>query len=95
MNKSSIGVILVALSIAVSAFAAEKVITVGVKGMVCGFCAQGIEKKFSAEPAVDQVKVSLGEKRVTLKLKDKQDISDETIKRILGDSGYSVDKVER
>lgn len=78
-----------------NAFAAGKDVTATVKGMVCGFCAQGIEKKFSAEPAVEKVQVSLSEKRVTLKLKDGKDISDETIRKLLTDSGYNVETVER
>lgn len=45
-------------------------IKVSVKGMVCGVCAQGIEKKFKAEPAVQKVEVSLENKLVTLDLKD-------------------------
>jgi mercuric ion binding protein len=78
-----------------TAAAAGKEVSVAVKGMVCGFCAQGIEKKFTVQPAVEKVKVSLKEKRVSLTLKDGQELSDEVITKILADSGYNVDKVER
>lgn len=78
-----------------SAWAKTKEINIGVKGMVCGFCAQGIEKKFKSQSAVDQIKVSLGEKQVKLTTKDGQDISDETIKKLLAESGYNVEKIQR
>ncbi len=63
---------------------------VGVKGMVCAFCAQGIEKKFSAQPEVDKVEVSLANKFVKLKFKDGKTLSKEKIAELLKDSGYEV-----
>jgi copper chaperone CopZ len=84
------------LSFSVSSFAfASKAVLIGVNGMVCGFCAQGISKKFSADPAVEKVKVNLENKVVSLNLKPDHDIADETIKSILTESGYSVSKIER
>jgi copper chaperone CopZ len=74
-----------------SAFASAKEITIKVKGMVCGLCAQGIEKKLSAEPSVEKVTVSLKQKKVTLILKDGKELSDETIKKLLSDAGYKVE----
>lgn len=62
---------------------------------VCDTGAQGIEKKFGAEPAIEKVNVSLKEKRVTLFTKDGQEISDEKIEKILVDSGFNVEKVQR
>jgi mercuric ion binding protein len=70
-------------------------INVGVNGMVCGFCAQGISKKFSSNPAVETVKVSLENKLVSLKIKDGKELSDETITSVLKDAGYSVSKIDR
>ena len=76
-------------------FAAEKEIKVSVKGMVCGFCAQGIEKKFKAEPSVQKVDVSLETKLVTIDLKDGKEIDNGKIEKILKDAGYNVEKIER
>lgn len=76
-------------------FAASKVITLVVKGMVCSFCAQGIEKKFSAEPSVESINISLKDKKVILILKDGKDLSDDKIKKILTDAGYTVEKIVR
>jgi mercuric ion binding protein len=76
------------------AFAAKEV-TIGVNGMVCGFCAQGIARKFSADPAVEKVKVSLENKVVSLQLKEGKSISDDSINNLLKDAGYTVSKIER
>ena len=70
-------------------------IKISVKGMVCGFCAQGITKKFKAEPAVAKVDVSLETKLVTLSLKDGLDEPDDKIESILKEAGYNVEKITR
>ena len=48
-----------------------------------------------AETSVESVDVKLSEKKVTLRLKDTQDLSDDRIKQILTDAGYNVEKIER
>lgn len=75
--------------------AVGKEVKVTVNGMVCAFCAQGITKKFKAEPSVEAVDVKLSDKLVKLGLKDKQDLSDERIEEILKDAGFNVVKIER
>ncbi len=71
-----------------------KDVEVGVKGMVCSFCARGIEKKFSAEPAVEKVRVDLKNKIVSLNLKPGQDLDEETIRDIIRQSGLAVEYVK-
>ncbi|MEK2687631.1 heavy-metal-associated domain-containing protein [Bdellovibrio sp. GT3] len=71
------------------AFAAETE-TVGVNGMVCSFCAQGITKKFQEQPEVDKVDVSLEKKFVKLTYKDGKKLSHEKISSLLKDAGYEV-----
>ena len=74
-----------------SAFArAGEELKVGVKGMVCAFCAQGIEKKFNAQPEVEKVQVSLENKFVKLNFKDGKRLANEKIKEILKDAGYEA-----
>lgn len=63
-------------------------ITVSVKGMVCAFCAQGIEKKFLSQKEVEKVQVSLENKFVKLKFKEGQSLSKQTISNLLKDAGY-------
>jgi mercuric ion binding protein len=71
-------------------------ILVSVNGMVCSFCAQGIEKKFKAQKSVETVAVDLDNKKVTLQLKKGETISDETIKEIItNEAGYELVKIQR
>lgn len=77
------------------AFTQAKPITVQVKGMVCAFCAQGIEKKFKSLPEISTVKVSLETKKVDLDIKDGKDVTDEQIKKIVSEAGYDVVNIER
>lgn len=87
---------MILLSVAMSsAHAAEKEITATVNGMVCAFCAQGITKKLSAEPAVEKVDVSLEKKTVKVCLKEGKYLDDKTLEKILKDSGYNVEKITR
>jgi mercuric ion binding protein len=71
------------------AFAAETE-TVGVKGMVCSFCAQGITKKFQEQPEVNKVEVSLENKYVKLTYNDGKKLSHDKIETLLKDAGYEV-----
>lgn len=61
-----------------------------VNGMVCGFCATGIEKTFKAQPEIKTVDVDLQNKLVTLQTKQGQTIDDSKIRKLLGNAGYSV-----
>ncbi len=63
-------------------------IEVGVKGMVCAFCAQGIEKTFLKQAEVSKVEVSLENKYVKLKFKEGKTLSKEKIAEILKEAGY-------
>ena len=76
-------------------FAGTREIFVTVNGIVCGFCAHGIERNLSGKPGVEKVAVSLSDKKVVLTMKDGQDLTDDLIKKVLLDSGYNVEKVER
>jgi len=95
MKKQFMLSMIALLILASNTWARSREVNIGVKGMVCGFCAQGIEKKFKSQAAVDQIKVSLGEKQVKLTLKDGADISDDVIRKLLAESGYNVEKIQR
>jgi len=70
--------------------AAADTIRVTVNGMVCGFCATGIEKTFRAQPEVKTVDVDLKNKVVTIHTREGQTIDDSKIKKLLTGAGYSV-----
>ncbi|MBY0316281.1 MAG: heavy-metal-associated domain-containing protein [Bdellovibrionales bacterium] len=73
----------------------DKEVIVNVKGMVCAFCAQGITKKFKAEPTVSNIDVSLEKKIVKLSIKEGKELPDAKIESLLKDSGYTVEKIKR
>jgi copper chaperone CopZ len=79
-------VVIFGLTTAVSA----DTIKATVNGMVCGFCATGIEKTFRAQPEIKTVDVDLENKLVTLQTKQGQTIDDSKIRKLLGNAGYSV-----
>ena len=66
-----------------------------VNGMVCAFCATGIEKTFRKQPEVDAVKVDLSKKLVIIKTKPGKTISDAKVKEVITYSGYSIGKIIR
>jgi copper chaperone CopZ len=92
MNKSSTWacVLLIAPMIANAA-----TIEMKVNGLVCAFCAQGIEKAFRKNPAVADVVVSLEDRLVAVQTKDGTDISDPELRATLTDAGYDIKSIER
>ena len=70
-------------------------ITTTVHGMVCAFCATGIEKTFRKQPEVASVKVDLPKKHVVIKTKPGQTLSDAKIREVVTYSGYKMDSIVR
>jgi copper chaperone CopZ len=66
-----------------------------VNGLVCAFCAQGIEKKLRKFPATADVLVSLEQRLVAVALKDGQDIPDAELRKALTNAGYTVSTIQR
>ena len=75
--------------------ALAETITTNVKGMVCAFCATGIEKTFRKQPEVATVKVDLGRKRVVITTKPGKTLSDAKIKEVVTHSGYTMGNISR
>ncbi|MFC3549579.1 heavy-metal-associated domain-containing protein [Lysobacter cavernae] len=86
---------LTALLIGVSGFASAKTIEMSVNGLVCAFCAQGIEKTLKAFAATEAVFVSLENRIVAVKLKDGSDIGDDVLRKAIKDAGYTVVSIRR
>jgi copper chaperone CopZ len=84
-----------ALAVLVASSATAATIEMNVKGLVCAFCAQGIEKKLRKLAATADVVVSLEQRLVAVSLKDGQDISDADLRKALTDAGYKVIGIER
>jgi copper chaperone CopZ len=66
-----------------------------VYGLVCGFCAQGIEKTLRKNPATEDVVVSLEHKLVAVTTRDGSDITDGELTQALTDAGYDVKGITR
>jgi len=66
-----------------------------VYGLVCGFCAQGIEKTLRKNPATADVLVSLEHQTVAVATQAGKDIPDADLTRALTDSGYDVKAISR
>jgi mercuric ion binding protein len=92
MNKTTWSVIALMLF---NATASAGTIEMKVYGLVCGFCAQGIEKTLRKNPATADVVVSLENKLVAIGTKEGADISDAELTKSLTDAGYDVKKIER
>lgn len=91
---------MVAMALSLSALSAAaqtgapSTIKAEVNGMVCAFCAQGIEKKIKAMPQAKDVLVDLDKRIVAVELKTGQAVTHDKIKAAITDSGYDVVKIE-
>ena len=89
-------IVFAALLLLASATSAHaETILATVKGMVCAFCATGIEKTFEKHAAVKDVKVDLEAKLLTVHTKDGATIDDATIKKLVTNAGYNVSDIKR
>src|SRR5207342_269616 len=86
---------LFAALIAVTSAASARTIEMDVNGLVCAFCAQGIEKTLKGFPATAEVFVSLEHRIVAVQLKDGQDINDTSLTKAITDAGYKLVAIHR
>ena len=89
MKKS---ILIVTLLFSLNSYALTQKIEV--LGMVCAFCAQGIEKSFGSVAHVKDVFVSLENYFVAIESKDGKSIDEKQIRTIITDAGYDVQKIE-
>lgn len=94
MNRRKLILIAAVMTLPMLTHAKEK-ISIQAKGLVCGLCAQGIEKNFKAVPGVENIKVSFETKKIDLDLKDGTSLSDDDIGKIITKSGFVLVKIER
>ena len=88
--------IIVSLAIAMAALPAlaANSMKATVNGMVCAFCAQGIEKTISKMDATKAVFVDLKSKVVLVEAKDGKTLDEKAIGAAIVDAGYDVVKME-
>ena len=85
--------LLIAMLFSANAWATSS-IKAEVNGMVCAFCAKGIEKKLKAMPQTQAVFVDLKQHIVVLELKDGQNVPLDDFSQVIKDAGYDVTKAE-
>ncbi len=94
MKKLS-SILLISLLGSTTFLYADETITAEVHGMVCEFCAVGLEKQFEKCDEVESIDVSLEAGTVKLVLKDGQQMDDERITKIITDNGINVASIKR
>jgi len=87
--------LILAILVGLSGSAFAETIKTTVNGMVCAFCATGIEKTFRKQPEVESVHVDLPKKLVTVKTKPGKTLADSKIKEIVTYSGYTMGQIVR
>lgn len=81
------------LAASLPALAAQSV-KATVNGMVCAFCAQGIEKRLSKMDATKAVFVDLKNRTVAVEAKEGKALDPKQIAAEITDAGYDVVKME-
>lgn len=87
MNKIMMMIVISLSSLMVQA--AEKTVFT-VNGMVCAFCAQGIEKKIRKMPETQAVKVDLEAKTVVVEARPGMTVPVDKVILEIKDAGYDV-----
>lgn len=72
----------------------EKVI-VNVQGMVCDFCAQGLEKMFMKKKGVQSIRIDLEASQVILALEKKNTLDNHAIIELIRNNGINTVTINR
>lgn len=70
-------------------------VEVDVQGMTCGMCVEAITKELKATTKVEDINVSLENKKATFNEISKNKISDSEIKAAIKKAGYEAVKIRR
>ena len=72
----------------------NQIAVVSVKGMVCDFCAQGIEKTFKKDKTVAKIDVDLKKGKVFIAYRMNTKIDFEKIKKMIVSNGQNATKLQ-
>lgn len=70
-------------------------IEVAINGMVCSFCAQGVERKLRSLPGAESVQVDLSKRLVSVTLRPGATLTDEQLRNLIRNAGYDVRQIRR
>jgi copper chaperone CopZ len=87
-------IISIAIAVAALPAVAAQSVKATVNGMVCAFCAQGIEKSLSKMDATKAVFVDLKGKIVLVEAREGKTLDQQAISAAIVDAGYDVVKIE-
>lgn len=94
MNKTLITLALTLAGFATLPAAAATSVKATVNGMVCAFCAQGIEKRIAKMSATKEVFVDLKKKTVAVEARAGQTLDSKAIAAEIVEAGYEVVSLE-
>ena len=86
---------IIATALLFSSTAHAETILASVNGMVCAFCATGIEKTFQKQSVVEKVEVDLDKRLVTVSTKEGATLDDATVTKLIEGAGYAVTEIKR
>ena len=87
--------LIASVSLMASVAKAEETATLQVSGVVCSFCAQGIQKRFQQTGVIKSVSVDLDKHEVGLEFLEDKTLTDAEIGSLLESAGYNLLKVQR
>lgn len=73
----------------------EKLIIAHVEGMVCDFCARGLEKTLGKKKEVKKIQISLERGTITLLMDKEKNLTDEAIIKLIKANGFTPQKIQR
>ncbi|MEB3265728.1 MAG: heavy metal-associated domain-containing protein [Cyanobacteriota bacterium] len=88
-------VLLLALSLLQAPLrAGSSVYRIKVAGMVCSFCAQGIEKRLRSLPGTESVRIDLSHRLVEVTPRPGVVLDQAALRKAIRDAGYDVRSIE-
>ncbi len=66
-----------------------------VDGMVCPFCAYGLQKRLEEIASIDAVLIRISDGLVQIRTKEDQELTDEALTDAVRKSGFSLREIER
>ncbi len=66
-----------------------------VDGMVCPFCAYGLEKRLGEIASIDAVLIRISDGLVQIRTKEDQELTDEALTDAVKKSGFTLTEIER
>ena len=87
--KKTIAVLVMALTLSSTVFAAGTQYIMRVDGLACPYCAYGIEKKLKKVDGVKKIDVDLNKGLVIVNVAEGVTLSEEKMKKLFKDAGFT------